>query len=68
MLESDPHPPGTIEHLYLLTGELEITAGEETRTAQGRRGHPLPWRPAAPAGQYRHDDAHAHMILVLKTP
>ncbi len=32
VLESDPHPPGTIEHLYLLKGELEVTAGEESRT------------------------------------
>jgi XRE family transcriptional regulator, regulator of sulfur utilization len=68
VLESDPHPPGTIEHLYLLTGELQITVGEETRTAR-----------ASEAIRYRGDrphrlvntgtsDAHAHMILVLKTP
>ncbi len=26
VLESDPHPPGTVEHLYLLKGEIEVTA------------------------------------------
>jgi transcriptional regulator with XRE-family HTH domain len=31
VLESDPHPPGTIEHLYLIAGELEVTVAEETR-------------------------------------
>jgi XRE family transcriptional regulator, regulator of sulfur utilization len=31
VLESDPHPPGTIEHLYLITGELEVTVADEIR-------------------------------------
>src|SRR5688500_7420488 len=29
VLESDPHPPGTIEHLYVLAGELEVTVADE---------------------------------------
>ena len=31
VLESSPHPTGTIEHLYVVTGELEVTTGGETR-------------------------------------
>src|SRR5215210_8381611 len=34
VLESDPHPPGAIEHLYLIRGELEVTCAEETRRAK----------------------------------
>ena len=36
VLESSPHPPGTIEHLYVVTGELEVTTGGEDKVAQGR--------------------------------
>ena len=34
VLESDPHPPGTVEHLYMLKGEVEITVGEEVKVAK----------------------------------
>ncbi|MFO1034707.1 MAG: helix-turn-helix transcriptional regulator [Hyphomicrobiales bacterium] len=27
VLESSPHPPGTVEHLYIVAGELEVTTG-----------------------------------------
>lgn len=30
-LESDPHPTGTIEHLYLMAGEVEVTVADEVR-------------------------------------
>jgi XRE family transcriptional regulator, regulator of sulfur utilization len=68
VLESDPHPPGTIEHLYLLTGELQITVGEEARTA--RAGEAIRYRGDRPHRLVNTGttDAHAHMILVLKTP
>jgi XRE family transcriptional regulator, regulator of sulfur utilization len=68
VLESDPHPPGTIEHLYLLTGELQITVGEETRTA--RAGEAIRYRGDRPHRLVNTgtSDAHVHMILVLKTP
>ena len=66
VLESDPHPPGTVEHLYLLEGELEVVAGEESRTLKvgeairfhGDRPHKL-----VNAGQ---TDAHATMVLVIR--
>ena len=66
LLESDPHPPGTVEHLYMLKGEVEITVGEEVKVAK-----------AGEAIRYRGDvphkirnlgtvDAHANMILMLR--
>ena len=66
LLESDPHPPGTVEHLYMLKGEAEITVGEEVKVAK-----------AGEAIRYRGDvphkirnlgtvDAHANMILMLR--
>lgn len=68
VLESDPHPPGTIEHLYLLKGELEVTAGEESRALKtgeairfhGDRPHKLVNTGAT--------DAHATMVLVIRNP
>jgi XRE family transcriptional regulator, regulator of sulfur utilization len=68
VLESDPHPPGTIEHLYLLQGELEVTAGEESRMLKvgeairfrGDRPHKL-----VNTGSV---DAHATMMLVIRNP
>lgn len=68
VLESDPHPPGTIEHLYLLQGELEVTAGEESRMLKvgeairfrGDRPHKL-----VNTGSV---DAHATMVLVIRNP
>jgi transcriptional regulator with XRE-family HTH domain len=66
VLESDPHPPGTVEHLYMLKGEVEITVGEEVKVAK-----------AGEAIRYRGDvphkirnlgtvDAHANMVLMLR--
>ena len=66
VLESEPHPPGTVEHLYMLKGEVEITVGDEVKVAK-----------AGEAIRYRGDlphkirnlgtvDAHAHMILMLR--
>ena len=66
VLESDPHPPGTVEHLYLLKGEIEVTAGDDIRRA--KTGEALRFRGDLPhkivnVGQ---DDAHATMILILR--
>lgn len=68
VLESDPHPPGTIEHLYVLSGEIEIRVGEEMRSIQA--GESLRYRGDLPhrlrncgAGE-----AHATMVLVLRPP
>ncbi len=63
VLESSPHPPGTIEHLYIVAGEIEVTTGGETRTAK-----------VGEALRFRADVAHkivniggvpAHAVMVL---
>lgn len=66
VLESSPHPPGTIEHLYITSGELEVTTGSETKI--GKTGEALRFRADVPhkivnvgAGP-----AHAVMVLALK--
>ncbi len=66
VLESDPHPPGTVEHLYLLAGEIEVTCGEATHRA--KQGEALRFR-----GDLAHKivnlgegEAHASMVLVLR--
>ena len=66
VLESSPHPPGTIEHLYVVTGELEVTTGGEVKI--GKTGEALRYRADVPhkivnVGQ---GAAHAVMILALK--
>lgn len=66
VLESNPHPPGTVEHLYLVVGEIEVTAGGEVRTL--KQGETLRFRADVPhkivnAGT---SDAHAVMMLALK--
>lgn len=68
VLESDPHPPGTIEHLYLLKGELEITVANETRTAKA--GEAIRFRGDRPHKLVNTGtgDAHATMVLVLRQP
>ena len=66
VLESNPHPPGTVEHLYLVTGELEVTTGGETKTL--KQGETLRFKADLPhkivnigAGE-----AHAVMMLALR--
>lgn len=66
VLESEPHPQGTIEHLYIVSGELEITTGTETKT--GKTGEALRYRADVPhrivnVGQ---GEAHAVMVLALR--
>ena len=66
VLESDPHPHGTVEHLYMLNGEVEITVGEETKTA--RAGEAIRYRGDIPH-KIRNTgpgDAHASMVLMLR--
>ena len=66
VLESSPHPQGTVEHLYVVSGKLEVTTGVETKAAS-----------AGEALRYRADvlhkivnigegPAHAVMVLALK--
>ncbi len=68
LLESEPHPAGCVEHLYVIKGELEIVSGGETRRA--KTGEAIRY-----AGDQPHSirnigdaDAHATMVLVLRTP
>ena len=66
VLESEPHPAGTVEHLYIVAGELEVTTGDETKL--GKPGEALRYRADVPhkivnVGQ---SAAHAVMILVLR--
>ena len=65
-LESDPHPAGTVEHLYLLAGEIEVTAGEDTRRL--KQGETLRFRGDLPHRIVNVGDgeAHATMVLVLR--
>ena len=67
ILESDPHPPGTIEHLYILKGEVEITVGNEMRTA--RSGEAIRYRGDRPHRLFNSGDSdlHATMVLVLRS-
>jgi XRE family transcriptional regulator, regulator of sulfur utilization len=66
VLESDPHPPGTIEHLYLVKGELEVVCGDEVKTL--RQGEAIRFRGDRPHRLTNKGDeeAHAHMVLVMK--
>ena len=67
MLESEPHPAGCIEHLYIIEGEVEITVDDETRAAKA--GEAIRY-----AGDRPHSirntgstEAHATMVLVLRS-
>jgi XRE family transcriptional regulator, regulator of sulfur utilization len=66
VLESDPHPQGTVEHLYMLKGELEVTAGDEVRRI--RAGEALRFRGDLPhkVENIGEGEAHATMVLVLR--
>jgi transcriptional regulator with XRE-family HTH domain len=66
VLESEPHPPGTIEHLYVLKGELEVKVGEETRSVKA--GETLRYLSDRPhrITNTGDGDAHATMILALR--
>jgi XRE family transcriptional regulator, regulator of sulfur utilization len=66
VLDSDPHPQGTVEHLYMLAGELEVTSGEETRRA--KTGETLRFRGDLPHRivNVGEGEAHATMVLVLR--
>lgn len=68
ILESDPHQAGCVEHLYVIAGELEITVDGEVR--QACAGQSIRY-----AGDRLHSirntgqgDAHATMVLVLRSP
>jgi transcriptional regulator with XRE-family HTH domain len=66
ILESDPHPLGTVEHLYMLAGEIEVTSGDET--VRARVGEALRFRGDLPHKivNIGSGEAHATMVLVLR--
>ena len=66
VLESDPHPQGTVEHLYLLSGEIEVTSGDQVKRL--KQGETLRFRGDLPHRivNVGPGDAHATMVLVLR--
>ena len=66
VLESDPHLPGTVEHLYILKGELEVTTGEQMKRVKA--GETLRCRGDLPhrIENVGEGEAHATMVLVLR--
>ncbi|MBL8791857.1 MAG: helix-turn-helix transcriptional regulator [Rhizobiales bacterium] len=63
VLESSPHPPGTVEHLYVVTGELEVTTAGETRIAKA--GEALRYRADVPHRLVNIGDTDAHAVMML---
>jgi transcriptional regulator with XRE-family HTH domain len=63
VLESSPHPPGTVEHLYLVTGEIEVTTGGETRTL--KQGEALRFRADVPHRIVNTGAGEAHAVMML---
>jgi transcriptional regulator with XRE-family HTH domain len=63
VLESSPHPPGTIEHLYIVKGELEVTTGDETKL--GKTGEALRYRADVPHRIVNVGGVEAHAVMVL---
>jgi len=66
VLESDPHPAGTVEHLYILKGEFDVTTGDETRRVKA--GETLRFRGDKPHRivNVGEGDAHATMLLMIR--
>lgn len=63
VLESTPHPPGTIEHLYLVAGQIDVTAGSETRSL--KQGEALRFRADVPHRIVNTGEGEAHAIMML---
>lgn len=63
VLESNPHPSGTIEHLYVVTGELEVTTGGESKTI--RQGETLRFKADLPHKIVNSSAGDAHVVMML---
>jgi XRE family transcriptional regulator, regulator of sulfur utilization len=63
VLESSPHPAGTIEHLYLVSGDLEVTTGTEVRNL--RQGEALRFRADVPHKIVNMGQGNAHAVMML---
>jgi XRE family transcriptional regulator, regulator of sulfur utilization len=63
VLESSPHPPGTIEHLYLVSGEIEVMTGGELKTLKA--GEALRFKADVPHRIENKGTGEAHAIMML---
>ena len=63
VLESEPHPQGTIEHLYIVSGEIAVTAGSETKL--GKQGEAIRFRADIPHKIVNSGQGDAHVIMML---
>jgi XRE family transcriptional regulator, regulator of sulfur utilization len=68
VLESEPHQAGSVEHLSVLEGTLEVTVGGDVKVA--RQGETLRYRGDRDHKIVNIGDvaAHATMILMMKVP
>jgi transcriptional regulator with XRE-family HTH domain len=63
VLESSPHPPGTVEHLYLVAGEIEVTTGGESKILKA--GEALRFRADVPHKIVNLGSVEAHAVMML---
>jgi XRE family transcriptional regulator, regulator of sulfur utilization len=63
VLESSPHPAGTIEHLYLVAGEIEVTTGGETKVL--KQGEALRFKADVPHKIVNIGGVPAHAVMML---
>jgi XRE family transcriptional regulator, regulator of sulfur utilization len=63
VLESSPHPQGTVEHLYIVSGELEVTTGAETKI--GKAGEALRYKADVPHKIVNIGSGAAHAVMML---
>lgn len=63
VLESEPHPQGTVEHLYVATGEIEVTAGTEIKV--GKTGEAIRFRADIPHKITNLGAGEAHVVMML---
>lgn len=63
VLESEPHPQGTVEHLYIATGEIEVAAGNEIKV--GKTGEAIRFRADIPHKITNLGAGEAHVVMML---
>jgi XRE family transcriptional regulator, regulator of sulfur utilization len=63
VLESEPHPQGTVEHLYIVSGEIEVTAADEVKLA--KQGEAIRFRADVPHKIVNVGGGPAHAVMML---
>ena len=63
VLESEPHPQGTVEHLYVVSGEIEVTAGSEVKITKS--GEAIRFRADVPHKIINIGKGEAHVTMML---